>query len=220
MAESPRTYRILVADDQFAIREALKMLLGSEGFEVETASSARVVLESMAVREYDTLLLDLNYARDTTSGREGIQLLENIREIDDRVPILIMTAWATIDLAVESVRRGARDFIQKPWDDERLIATIRTHAEFYQAQRLGQRLEAANRLFNAPGSANFIAHAPSMQPVVDAIAQVGPFKRECFDTGGARHRQGSSGADAPSGVTAGGESAHHGEHRRPARRHV
>jgi DNA-binding NtrC family response regulator len=174
MAESSRTYRILVADDQFAIREALKMLLGAEGFEVETASSARVVLESMAVREYDTLLLDLNYARDTTSGKEGMQLLENIREIDDRVPILIMTAWATIDLAVESVRRGARDFIQKPWDDERLIATIRTHAEFYQAQRLGQRLEAANRLFNAPGSANFIAHAPSMQPVVDAIAQVGP----------------------------------------------
>src|SRR5437764_10422527 len=98
-----KSYRILVADDQPAILDALKMLLRSEGFEVETARSPQVVLESLGLREYDILLLDLNYARDTTSGREGIELLEAIREIDSQVPIVVMTAWATIDLAVEAV---------------------------------------------------------------------------------------------------------------------
>lgn len=183
MADTPRPHRILVADDQSAIREALKMLLGAEGFEVQTAASGRVVLESMAVREYDTILIDLNYARDTTSGKEGMQLLQSIRELDDQVPIIIMTAWATIDLAVEAVRRGARDFIQKPWDDERLVSAIRTHAEFYQALKRGQRLEAANRLFDTPGKLTFIAHAPSMQPVIDAIAQVGPSNANVLITG-------------------------------------
>ena len=183
MAELTRSHRILVADDQSAIREALKMLLGAEGFEVETAASARVVLESLAVREYDAILIDLNYARDTTSGKEGMQLLESIRELDDQVPVIIMTAWATIDLAVEAVRRGAKDFIQKPWDDERLVSALRTHADFYQALKRGKRLEAANRLFATPAKVAFIAHAPSMQPVIEAISQVGPSNANVLITG-------------------------------------
>src|SRR5215472_4746286 len=125
MASAEKTHRILVADDQPAILDALKMLLRSEGFQVDTVRSPQVALESVGLREYDALLLDLNYARDTTSEREGIELLEKIRAIDSQLPVIVMTAWGTIDLAVEAVRRGARDFIQKPWDDERLVTSVR-----------------------------------------------------------------------------------------------
>jgi DNA-binding NtrC family response regulator len=183
MRTPAKSYSILVADDQPAILDALRLLLRSEGFEVDTVRSPQVVLESIALREYDTLLLDLNYARDTTSGREGIELLQKIRDVDSQVPIIVMTAWGTIDLAVEAVRRGARDFIQKPWDDERLLVTLRTHAEFYQTWRQGQRLEAENRLLRGQGRAPFIASAPSMRPVVDAISQVGPSDANVLITG-------------------------------------
>jgi DNA-binding NtrC family response regulator len=178
-----KSYRILVADDQPAVLDALKMLLRSGKFEVDAVRSPQVVLESMAVREYDTLLLDLNYARDTTSGREGIELLQKIREIDSQVPIIVMTAWGTIDLAVEAVRRGARDFVQKPWDDDRLLATIKTNAELYQALRQAQRLEAENRLFRNHERTKFIAQALSMRPVVEAISQVGPSDANILITG-------------------------------------
>jgi DNA-binding NtrC family response regulator len=174
MGTSDKPYRILVADDQSAVLDALKMLLGGEGFEVDAVRSPRVVLESIGLREYDILLLDLNYARDTTSGTEGMDLLHKIRQIDNQVPVIVMTAWGNIGLAVEAVRGGARDFIQKPWDDDRLVGILRTHAELYRAHRLGQRLEAENRLFRGEGRPAFIAKAPAMQPVVEAVAMVGP----------------------------------------------
>jgi len=174
MSATERAYRILVADDQPAVLDALKMLLGAEGFDVETARSPRIVLESVGLREYDTLLLDLNYARDTTSGTEGLDLLHKIREIDSQVPVIVMTAWGSINLAVDAVRQGARDFVQKPWDDDRLVGILRTHAELYRAIRQGQRLEAENRLFRGEGRPTLIASAPSMRPVVEAIAMVGP----------------------------------------------
>lgn len=183
MPESDNSYHILVADDQPAVLDALKMLLRSEGFEVSAVRSPQVVLESLAMREYDLLLLDLNYARDTTSGREGIQVLQKIREIDSLVPVIVMTAWGTIDLAVEAIRLGARDFVQKPWDDERLLNAIRTQAELYRALRNAQRLEAENRLFRGQGKITFIAEAPSMRPIVDAIAQVGPSDANVLITG-------------------------------------
>jgi DNA-binding NtrC family response regulator len=183
MQKPPTTYRILVADDQPAVLDALKMLLRSEGFEVDTVRSPQVVLESLAMREYDTVLLDLNYARDTTSGREGIELLQSIRELDFQVPVIVMTAWATISLAVEAVRRGARDFIQKPWDDERLVAVIKTHAELFHGMRHRQRLEAENKLLRGQGRPAFIASAPSMRPVVETIAQVGPSDANVLVTG-------------------------------------
>jgi DNA-binding NtrC family response regulator len=181
MPNAGKTLRVLIADDQPAILDALKMLLGSEGFQVDTVRSPRVVLESLSLREYDALLLDLNYARDTTSGQEGIELLENIRIVDSQLSVVVMTAWGTIDLAVEAVRRGARDFIQKPWDDERLVSIIRNHAELCQALRQGQRQEAQNNLFRIqPG---FIAQAPAMRSVVDAIVQVGPSHANVLITG-------------------------------------
>ena len=183
MSDTEKPYRVLVADDQPAILDALKMLLRAENFDVSAMRSPQVVLESMALHEFDVLLLDLNYARDTTSGREGIELIARIKQIDSQVPIIVMTAWGTIDLAVEAVRMGARDFVQKPWDDERLVNTIRTQAELYRALRRGQRLEAENRLFRAQHKVTFIAEAPSMRPVVDAIAQVGPSDANIMITG-------------------------------------
>ena len=183
MRINEQPYRILIADDQPAVLDALKLLLRSQGFEVDTVRSPQVVLESLALREYDALLVDLNYARDTTSGREGIELLDRAREIDNQLPIIVMTAWGTIDLAVAAVRRGARDFIQKPWDDERLISTITVHAELYRALRQGQRLAAENQLMRNQGRTTFVAQAPAMRAVNEAIAQIGPSDASVLITG-------------------------------------
>jgi DNA-binding NtrC family response regulator len=183
MLAAERPYRILIGDDQPAVLDALKLLFRSEGFEVETARSPKVILESLSMREYEMLLLDLNYARDTTSGREGLDLIKKIKEADNHVPIIVMTAWATIDLAVEAVRRGAHDFLQKPWDDEKLLVTVKTHAQLYRALRRGLRLEAENRIFRNQGKVTFIAESPAMRPVVEAIAQVGPSDANVLITG-------------------------------------
>jgi len=183
MRINEQPYRVLIADDQPAVLDALKLLFRSHDFEVDTVRSPQVVLESLALREYDALLLDLNYARDTTSGREGIELLDRVREIDNQLPIIVMTAWGTIDLAVAAVRRGARDFIQKPWDDERLISTITVHAELYRALRQGQRLSAENQLMRNQGRTTFVAQAPAMRPVNEAIAQIGPSDASVLITG-------------------------------------
>lgn len=169
-----RSFRVLVADDQPAVLDAIKLLLCSEGLEVDTVRSPQVLLEFLGQREYDTLVMDLNYARDTTSGLEGIELLDHIREKDDQLPIVVMTAWGTIDLAVTALRRGARDFIQKPWEEERLLTTVKIHAELYRSLRQQRRLEAENRLMRMQKSLTFIAEAPSMRRVVQTIAQVGP----------------------------------------------
>ena len=183
MLAAERPYRILIGDDQPAVLDALKMLFRSEGFEVETARSPNVILESLSMREYEMLLLDMNYARDTTSGREGLDLIKKIKEADNHVPIIVMTAWATIDLAVEAVRRGAHDFLQKPWDDEKLLVTVKTHAQLYRALRRGLRLEAENRIFRNQSKVNFIAESAAMRPVVEAITQVGPSDANVLITG-------------------------------------
>jgi len=183
MRNAQKNYRILVADDQPSVLGAIKMLLRSEGFEVETVRSPEIVLESIGLYEYDALLLDLNYARDTTSGSEGIELIERIRATDSQLPIIVMSAWGTINLAVETVRRGARDFIQKPWDDDRLVSILRTHAELYRVIRQSQRLEAENKLFRGQGKPTFIADSPAMQGILDTIAQVGPSDANVLITG-------------------------------------
>ena len=114
--------RILVADDQPDVREALRLLLKGEGFETETVASPSAVLSAIEAREFDAVLIDLNYARDTTSGQEGLDLLSNIRAKDSTLPIVVMTAWGSLELVVEAMRRGAKDFIQKPWENARLLA--------------------------------------------------------------------------------------------------
>ena len=175
--------RILAADDQQHILEALELLLRPQGYEVETASSPALVREALAARSYDAVLIDLNYTRDTTSGREGLDLLSEIVALDSAVPVIVMTAWANVDLAVEAMRRGARDFTQKPWENERLLTTLRTQIELHQALQQASRLEAENRLLRADGRPEFIATAPSMQSVLETITRVGPSDANVLITG-------------------------------------
>jgi DNA-binding NtrC family response regulator len=175
--------RILVADDQPDVREALRLLLKGEGFETETVASPSAVLSAIEAREFDAVLIDLNYARDTTSGQEGLDLLSNIRAKDSTLPIVVMTAWGSLELVVEAMRRGAKDFIQKPWENARLLAILKTQIELAQALRKSQRLEAENRLLRADGRPTMIAESMAMRPVMDLIARVGPSDANILITG-------------------------------------
>jgi len=177
-----KTYRVLVADDQPDVLEALVMSLQARGFDVETARSPQIVLEVLRVGHYDTLLLDLNYTRDTTSGREGLKLIEKIQEIDNQMPIIVMTGWGTIDLAVQAVRRGARDFLQKPWNDEELAAKLRMSADLYRALQHGQRLEAENTLIRCQAP-RLIANSQVMLPIINMISRVGSSEANVLITG-------------------------------------
>jgi DNA-binding NtrC family response regulator len=170
----PAGARILVADDQADVLEALRLLLKGEGFHLETANSPAGILAALDAREFDVILMDLNYARDTTSGEEGLDLLTRIQNIDNTLPIVVMTAWGSVELAVEAMRRGARDFIQKPWDNARLLAILRTQIELSQALRKGQRLEAENWLLRGEGRPKIVAESPAMQNILQVIARVGP----------------------------------------------
>ena len=114
-------FRVLVADDQPDILLALRLLLAQNGYQVETVNSPQTVLEALAYRTFDVVLMDLNYARDTTSGREGMDLLDRLAHLENLPPIVAMTAWATLDLAIEGLRRGVRDFVLKPWDNRELL---------------------------------------------------------------------------------------------------
>lgn len=131
----PQLPRTLIADDEPDILTALRLLLKSDGYEPETASSPAAVLEAIERSQFDVVLIDLNYARDTTSGREGIDLISRIQALDPSLPIVVMTAWATVDLAVEAMRRGVRDFVQKPWENPRLLQTLRKQVKHARARR-------------------------------------------------------------------------------------
>jgi DNA-binding NtrC family response regulator len=175
--------RILIADDQVDILTALRLLLKSEGFEVVAARSPREVSECLPRDRYDLLLLDMNYARDTSSGAEGLELIERIHSLAPDVPIVVMTAWATIDLAVEAVRRGARDFLQKPWDNRRLLATLRTQLELNRALANEERLEKENRLLGSSTRPALIAQSSAMQAILELIERVGPSDANVLVTG-------------------------------------
>ena len=173
-AGSPSEPRVLIADDQPDVLEALRLLLKAEGFQLETASSPAGVLAAVEAREFDVALIDLNYARDTTSGEEGLNLLSRSQGIDPTLPVVVMTAWGSVEVAVEAMRRGARDFIQKPWDNARLLSIIRTQIELSQALRKGQRLEAENSLLRGEGLPKLMAESQAMQAVLQVISRVGP----------------------------------------------
>lgn len=136
--------RILIADDQADVLEALRLLLRREGYLVETVSSPAAVLDALRLRSFDTLLIDLNYARDTTSGREGIELLSRVQALDNALPTVVMTGWASIEVAVEAMRHGAREFIQKPWDNEQLLALLRRQVALCKSLRRKQKMEIEN----------------------------------------------------------------------------
>jgi len=178
-----RPPRILAADDQQHILEALELLLHPQGYRVDSVKSPAQVREVLATDSYDAVLIDLNYTRDTTSGQEGLDLLSEIVAADSNLPIIVMTAWGNVELAVEAMRRGARDFVQKPWDNQRLLAILRTQVELHRTLLRAERLAAENRLFHAQGRPEFIASATSMQPVLEAIARVGPSDANVLITG-------------------------------------
>lgn len=180
---SPPPPRILIADDQPDVLEALRLLLKSEGYQIETADSPARVLKALEKRDYDVVLIDLNYARDTTSGSEGLDLLAQLRSADDSPPVVVMTAWGSVSLAVEAMRRGARDFVEKPWDNERLLAILRTQTELGRALRRTSRLEAQTRALADGGGPMMIAGSAAMRPVLDVIARVGPSDANVLITG-------------------------------------
>ena len=183
---APHPGRVLVADDQRDVLEALRLLLKSEGYQIETVTSPVRLFETAETREFDVILLDLNYTRDTTSGQEGLDLLARLQLLDSTIPVVVMTAWGSVEVAVEAMRRGARDFIQKPWENERLLSIIRTQIELGRALRKGQRLEAENQLLrneNQFHSGGMIAESPAMQPVLQIISRVGPSDANVLITG-------------------------------------
>ena len=171
---SPRAFRVLAADDQADILEALALLLKGGEFELETARSPAEVVRAVESGDLDVVLIDLNYARDTTSGQEGLDLLTRLQAADPTLPVVVMTAWASVDLAVEAMRRGARDFLQKPWENARVLTVLRTQAELARALRRGQSLEAENRSLRADGPGALVAEAAAMRPVLEMVARVGP----------------------------------------------
>lgn len=183
LTRTAQTPRILAADDQQDILEAIELLLKPQGYKVDVVASPAFVREALASTQYDALLIDLNYTRDTTSGREGLDLLSEIVGQDRSLPVIVMTAWGNVELAVEAMRRGARDFIQKPWENERLLSILRTQVELHCALQEAERLVAENRLLNAQGRPEFIATAPSMTSVLETITRIAPSDANVLITG-------------------------------------
>jgi DNA-binding NtrC family response regulator len=174
---------VLIADDQQDVLEALRFLLKAEGYRIEAATSPRGVMQALEKHDFDVVLLDLNYARDTTSGQEGLDLLERVRQSDPTLPVVVMTAWSSVEVAVEAMRRGARDFIQKPWDNARLISTVRTQVELGQTIRRAERLQAENEILRGDGVPEITAESAAMKPVLQVIARVGPSDANVLITG-------------------------------------
>ena len=174
MSTSAASPQILVADDQPDVREALRLLLKGEGYAIETVASPAAVLAAVQRADFDAVLLDLNYARDTTTGREGLELVSELQALDPTLPAVVMTAWGSVDKAVEAMRRGARDFIEKPWDNARLLATLRTQVELGRALRRARRLEGENQLLRRDGRPPLIAESTAMRPVLQLVERVAP----------------------------------------------
>jgi len=181
--QSSAAPRILIADDQSDVLEALRLLLKGEGYQIDAATSPAGVVAALEARDFDVVIMDLNYTRDTTSGQEGLDLLSRIQAVDSVLPVIVMTAWATVGLAVEAMRGGARDFVQKPWENERLLSIVKTQIDLSNAIRRGMRLEAENRLLRAEGVPSLIAESQAMQPVLQMISRVGPSDANVLITG-------------------------------------
>ncbi|MDB4965440.1 MAG: two component, sigma54 specific, transcriptional regulator, Fis family [Myxococcales bacterium] len=175
--------RVLIADDQVDVLEALRLLLKGEGFDIVTAASPAGVLAVVEAQDLDAVLMDLNYARDTTSGKEGMDLLAGVQRIDATLPVIVMTAWSSVDGAVEAMRRGARDYLAKPWDNARVVATLRTQVELARALRRGRRLEDETSRQRARELPNLVAESPRMREVVRLMEKVAPSDANVLITG-------------------------------------
>ncbi len=177
------TPRILIADDQPDVLEALRLLLKGEGFEIETQTSPAGVIQAVQESDFDAVLIDLNYTRDTTSGKEGLNLLSVLRGNDASLPVVVMTAWSSVESAVEAMRRGAGDYVEKPWDNQRLISILRTQVELGRALRRSERLESENRLLRKDGLPEMIAGSRVMKPILEVMERIGPSDANVLITG-------------------------------------
>jgi DNA-binding NtrC family response regulator len=176
--------RVLIADDDRDVLEALRLLLRSEGYEVDAVMQPAAIVEAVNRRDYDTVLMDMNYTRDTTGGAEGLDLLTHLQRLDATLPVLVMTAWGSIEGAVNAMRHGARDYVEKPFDNARLLHVLKTQVTLGQALRRAQRLESENRALRGPaGAPVFIAESAAMQPVLRLMERVGPSDANVLLTG-------------------------------------
>jgi len=166
--------RVLIADDQPQVLTSLKMLLRSEGFCIEEANSPEAIIKAISDREFDVLLMDLNYACGQTSGTEGMDLIGQVRRLDEDLPVVVLTAWGTVELVVEAMRRGAQDFLEKPWDNKRLLSVIKTQAALVKTRRESRRLRETNRQLQLDAQVTLIARSAAMQPVLRALQRVAP----------------------------------------------
>jgi DNA-binding NtrC family response regulator len=183
MAATPHARRVLIGDDQPDIIAALKLLLGGEGYEVVAAASPSAVVAAIEDSDFDVALLDLNYTRDTTSGQEGLDLLDRLRAIDPTLPILVMTAWSSVAGAVDAMRHGARDYIEKPWADEKLLAAVRVQVDLRRALSRSERLEEASARQQRAGMPSFVGDSPALKRVRDTIDRVAASDASVLITG-------------------------------------
>ncbi|HEY8995081.1 MAG TPA: sigma-54 dependent transcriptional regulator [Lacunisphaera sp.] len=182
-ANDPAPHRILIADDQPDVLEALRLLLKAEGYQIETVKSPAAVIKAVEARDFSLAIIDLNYTRDTTSGQEGLDLLAKLQAADPTLPVVVMTAWASVEIAVEAMRRGAKDFITKPWDNPRLVSIVRNQIELAGAVRAYRRLEEENQILRGKGGPTLIAQSAAMRPVLEIISRVGPSDANVLITG-------------------------------------
>jgi len=178
-----RPAAILIADDDRDVLEALKLLLRSEGYAVETAMSPAGILSAAAARDFSVALIDMNYTRDTTSGTEGLDLLQRLQQLDPTLPVVVMTAWGSVAGAVAALRRGARDYVEKPFDNSRLLSVLRTQIELGRALRRTQQLETENQALRPVGAPQLIAESAVMQPVLRLMERIGPSDANALITG-------------------------------------
>jgi len=182
-ANDPAPHRILVADDQPDVLEALRLLLKGEGYQIDTVKSPAAVIKAIEARDFSLAIIDLNYTRDTTSGQEGLDLLAKLQAADPTLPVVVMTAWASVEIAVEAMRRGAKDFVTKPWDNPRLLSIVKNQLELAGAVRAYRRLEQENQILRGKGGPNLIAQSAAMRPVLEIISRVGPSDANILITG-------------------------------------
>ncbi len=183
MNDAMRRPHLLIADDQIDVLEAMRLLLKGHGFDVDAVTSPAAALAALERRDYDALLLDMNYTRDTTSGQEGLDLLQQLQTLEPDMPVIVMTAWGSIDNAVEAMRRGARDYIEKPWDNARLMSILTTQIELGRALQRAQRLETENRLLRRDHLPHMIVESARMQPILRLMEHVGPSDANVLITG-------------------------------------
>jgi DNA-binding NtrC family response regulator len=168
--------KILIADDDLNIIASLKYILSEENFDILAMTTPEAVIENLKNESVDLVLLDMNFQQDTTSGTEGLQLVDAIKKLDENLPIIVMTGWATIDIAVDAMRAGAKDFIQKPWNNERIISAIKTQIKLAKIDRKLQRLSQENKLLSSQSfpesKEQIIAHSPAMQQLMSTLSDL------------------------------------------------